>query len=156
MERKRLQLKASGEPMSVAGFVCAPRGGVLRQTQGGCAPAARDSTTARFTTVLPRCKHSAAHCALLSTAVAAAFTVAAATAGCRCAIAAPCSSHALEQAPAPRHLPLPHTVHARRQILLKSVNVGVIGALFTWGAVERPATLGINDYVSSVGGLCLC
>lgn len=42
-----------------------------------------------------------------------------------------------------RHHPHPR----RRQVLLKSVNVGVIAAIFTWGAAPRPGNLGILDYV---------
>lgn len=45
---------------------------------------------------------------------------------------------------------------SRRQVLLKSVNVGVIGALFTWGAVERPSTLGVQDYGGGARSLGLC
>jgi len=45
---------------------------------------------------------------------------------------------------------------SRREVLLKSVNVGVIAAIFTWGAVPRPGNLGIQDYGSGVRTLSLC
>lgn len=46
----------------------------------------------------------------------------------------------------------------RREILLKSVNVGVLAALFNIGAVARPDGLGIQDYTAQGGGkeLGLC
>ncbi|KAI8467803.1 MAG: hypothetical protein J3K34DRAFT_429293 [Monoraphidium minutum] len=45
---------------------------------------------------------------------------------------------------------------SRRQVLLKSVNVGVIAAVFTWGAVDRPTNLGIIDYGGGARTLGLC
>ena len=32
-----------------------------------------------------------------------------------------------------------------REVLLSSVNVGVLGSLFTWGAVARPKNLGLQS-----------
>ena len=43
-----------------------------------------------------------------------------------------------------------------REIVLRSVNVAVLGALLTIGAAERPATLGIQDYGGGVTTLGLC
>jgi hypothetical protein len=43
-----------------------------------------------------------------------------------------------------------------RQLLLKSVNVGVIASIFTWGAVDRPKNLGVTDYGGGVKLLGLC
>jgi len=43
-----------------------------------------------------------------------------------------------------------------RELMLNSVNVGVLAALFTWGAVPRPNTLGIQDYGGGVKTLGLC
>jgi len=34
----------------------------------------------------------------------------------------------------------------RREIVLRSVNAAVIGALFTWGAAPQPSTVGVQDY----------
>ena len=31
-----------------------------------------------------------------------------------------------------------------REVLLSSINVGVLGSLFTWGAVARPKNLGLQ------------
>ncbi|GBG00135.1 hypothetical protein Rsub_12746 [Raphidocelis subcapitata] len=45
---------------------------------------------------------------------------------------------------------------SRRQVLLKSVNVGVIAALFTWGAAPRPSNLGVIDYGGGARTLGLC
>eukprot|EP00877_Chromochloris_zofingiensis_P007960 jgi/Chrzof1/3417/Cz12g24160.t1 len=45
---------------------------------------------------------------------------------------------------------------SRRELVLQSVNVGVLAALFTWGAVERPDTIGIKDYGAGVKTLSLC
>lgn len=45
---------------------------------------------------------------------------------------------------------------ARRELILKSVNVAVIGALVNWGAAPRPDTVGIQDYGSGVKTLNLC
>lgn len=40
--------------------------------------------------------------------------------------------------------------------MLYSVNVAVLGSLFTWGAVARPKTLGIQTYGRDVQALSLC
>uniref|UniRef100_A0A7S3R171 DUF1499 domain-containing protein n=1 Tax=Dunaliella tertiolecta TaxID=3047 RepID=A0A7S3R171_DUNTE len=44
----------------------------------------------------------------------------------------------------------------RREMVLRSVNVGVIASLFTFGAVPRPNNLGIQDYGGGVKTLALC
>lgn len=48
-----------------------------------------------------------------------------------------------------RHVP--HLACRRRELLLKSVNVGVLAALFNFGAVARPDGLGIQvrDHIQS-------
>lgn len=43
----------------------------------------------------------------------------------------------------------------RREVVLLGVNAAVLGSLFTWGAVERPSTLGVRDY-GAVKTLGLC
>jgi uncharacterized protein (DUF1499 family) len=43
----------------------------------------------------------------------------------------------------------------RREVLLKSVNVGVLASLFSFGAVDRPKDLGIQDYTAQGGGRTL-
>lgn len=48
------------------------------------------------------------------------------------------------------------SLHNCRELVLQSVNVGVLAALFTWGAVERPDTIGIKDYGAGVKTLSLC
>jgi uncharacterized protein (DUF1499 family) len=45
---------------------------------------------------------------------------------------------------------------SRREFVLNSVNVGVMAALFNWGAVARPNTLGIQSYGTDVKTLGLC
>lgn len=40
--------------------------------------------------------------------------------------------------------------------MLNSVNVTVLASLFSWGAVERPKTLGIQKYGRDVKTLGLC
>lgn len=42
------------------------------------------------------------------------------------------------------------------ELVLHSVNIGVLGALFTWGAVPRPGGLGIQDYGGGLRALGLC
>ncbi|CAG9464499.1 unnamed protein product [Pedinophyceae sp. YPF-701] len=44
----------------------------------------------------------------------------------------------------------------RRDFILRSINVGVLAALFTWGAVDRPGNLGIQDYGGGLRQLSLC
>lgn len=44
----------------------------------------------------------------------------------------------------------------RRELVLRSVNVAVLGALFTWGAAPRPSNLGVLDYGGGVRTLNLC
>ncbi|KAF5834292.1 hypothetical protein DUNSADRAFT_9115 [Dunaliella salina] len=44
----------------------------------------------------------------------------------------------------------------RREMVLRSVNVGVIASLFTFGAVPRPNNLGVQDYGGGVKTLALC
>lgn len=44
----------------------------------------------------------------------------------------------------------------RRQVLLKSVNVAILGSVFTWGATPRPDGLGVQDYGGGVKSLGLC
>lgn len=34
----------------------------------------------------------------------------------------------------------------RRELVLRSVNVAVLGALFTWGATPQPSSVGVQDY----------
>lgn len=34
----------------------------------------------------------------------------------------------------------------RRELVLRSVNVAVLGALFTWGAAPQPSAVGVQDY----------
>jgi uncharacterized protein (DUF1499 family) len=34
----------------------------------------------------------------------------------------------------------------RRELVLRSVNVAVLGALFTWGAAPQPSSVGVQDY----------
>lgn len=40
--------------------------------------------------------------------------------------------------------------------MLKSVNVGVLASIFTWGAVARPSNLGVQDYGGGIRTLSLC
>ena len=35
---------------------------------------------------------------------------------------------------------------SRRAFVLRSLNVGILGAMFTWGNTARPDGLGIQDY----------
>lgn len=56
-------------------------------------------------------------------------------------------------------LSTPHTRprhRTRRELVLRSVNVAVVGALFQIGATPRPDTLGVQDYGSGVKALGLC
>ena len=43
-----------------------------------------------------------------------------------------------------------------RELVLNSVNVAVLGALFTWGAAPRPSNLGVQDYGGGLRTLSLC
>ncbi|KAL4439917.1 hypothetical protein ABPG75_002918 [Micractinium tetrahymenae] len=45
---------------------------------------------------------------------------------------------------------------SRREVVLRSVNVAVLGAIFTWGAAPRPSGLGIQDYGGGLRTLGLC
>ena len=40
--------------------------------------------------------------------------------------------------------------------MLNSFNVAVLGSLFTWGATERPGSLGVQDYGGGLKTLSLC
>lgn len=44
---------------------------------------------------------------------------------------------------------------SRRELVLNSVNVAVLGALFTWGAAPTPKNIGLQDY-GSFKSLSLC
>lgn len=44
----------------------------------------------------------------------------------------------------------------RRDIVLKSINVAVLGALLNWGAAPPPSTIGVRDYGGGVRTLSLC
>lgn len=43
-----------------------------------------------------------------------------------------------------------------REVVLNSVNIAVVAALFNWGTVPRPANLGVQDYGSGIRSLGLC
>lgn len=45
---------------------------------------------------------------------------------------------------------------SRRELLLASVNVGVLGAMFSFGSTPRPNGLGVRDYGAGVKSLALC
>ncbi|KAF8063649.1 IPK2 [Scenedesmus sp. PABB004] len=60
------------------------------------------------------------------------------------AVSVVCSARKPEQAPS-----------SRREFMLNGVNVAVLGSLFTWGAVPRPDTLGVQSY-GAVKTLGLC
>jgi len=50
-----------------------------------------------------------------------------------------------EKCPPTHHPPRPHPrplAPWHRELLLNSVNVGVLASIFTWGAVDRPSTVG--------------
>ena len=51
--------------------------------------------------------------------------------------------------------PCPHTIH-RRELVLHSVNVAVLGAMFNWGATPRPSNIGVQDYGGGLKTLGLC
>lgn len=44
---------------------------------------------------------------------------------------------------------------SRRELVLNSVNVAVLGALFTWGAAPTPSNIGLSDY-GQFKSLSLC
>mmetsp|Transcript_17320 Transcript_17320/g.29599 ORF Transcript_17320/g.29599 Transcript_17320/m.29599 type:complete len:228 (-) Transcript_17320:278-961(-) len=44
----------------------------------------------------------------------------------------------------------------RREFVLNSVNLVVLGSLFSFGAAPRPANLGVQDYSAGVKTLALC
>ncbi|PSC69227.1 50S ribosomal L11 [Micractinium conductrix] len=45
---------------------------------------------------------------------------------------------------------------SRREVVLRSVNVAVLGAMFTFGASPRPSNLGVQDYGGGLKTLSLC
>lgn len=45
---------------------------------------------------------------------------------------------------------------SRREIVLSSVNVGFLAAIFGFGAIPRPSNLGVIDYGGGVKSLSLC
>lgn len=45
---------------------------------------------------------------------------------------------------------------ARREILLSSINVGVLASLFNFGAGPRPGNIGVQDYGNDIKTLQLC
>ena len=47
-------------------------------------------------------------------------------------------------------------VRSRRDFVLNSVNVAVLGALLQWGAAPPPSTLGVQDYGGGLKTLSLC
>lgn len=48
-----------------------------------------------------------------------------------------------------------HVSSSRRELVLNSVNVAVLGAIFTWGAAPTPSTIGLADY-GQFKSLSLC
>ena len=44
----------------------------------------------------------------------------------------------------------------RREFVLKSANVAVLGSIFSWGASSRPSNLGVQDYGGGIRQLSLC
>ncbi|PRW33322.1 50S ribosomal L11 [Chlorella sorokiniana] len=48
------------------------------------------------------------------------------------------------------------TTSSRRELVLHSVNVAVLGALFSIGAAPRPSNIGIQDYGGGLRTLSLC
>ena len=40
--------------------------------------------------------------------------------------------------------------------MLHSVNVAVLGAMFSWGATPRPSNIGVQDYGGGLKTLGLC
>jgi len=57
---------------------------------------------------------------------------------------------------APDHAESTAPAVARRELLLSSVNVGVLASLFTFGAAPRPSNLGVQDYGDGIRTLQLC
>lgn len=50
----------------------------------------------------------------------------------------------------------PASTNNRREIVLNSVNVALLGALVNWGAAPRPSSIGIQDYGGDIRTLSLC
>lgn len=62
----------------------------------------------------------------------------------------------MRRAPAPARLTTVAAERSRREFVLNSVNMAVVGALFTFGATPRPDTVGLKDYGGGVKQLNLC
>ncbi|MEW5298008.1 MAG: hypothetical protein WDW38_003701 [Sanguina aurantia] len=59
-----------------------------------------------------------------------------------------------QQKPEPKQASEQET--GRREVVLNSVNIAVVAALFNWGTVPRPSSLGVQDYGSGARTLGLC